>query len=153
GWAPGELSRCVAATSAPGPGYERVPLLAPLAEAAYHQWREVSLVAAREEALAEKRAAAQAKGKALSAKLSASDARKLASAYPPTLFDALRVDTRELQSAGWSQPPGSQWLSYWRHERVLAPPPCVSSRRAAPALPTTALLALSSDTKNGERLP
>lgn len=148
------LSRCPAAPSAPGPGYERVPLLGPVPEASYAAWREETVAAELATELERKRAAAEAKGKKGPAKLSANDVKKIGALYPTTLVDALLVDTGTLQKAGWSQPPGSQWLSYWRDERVLAPPPSVSTHtRIRRAAPDTALLALASDTKQGERLP
>ena len=39
---------------------------------------------------------------------------KAANALPARIFEALQAETAALRSAGWSQPPGSRWVSYAR---------------------------------------
>jgi len=77
-----------------------------------------------------------------------------AGTYPPTLLAALQCETSWLQNLGWSQPPGSRRVTYWRPRDVLdsaGPAPSVRHGSVLPA--DTALLALASDTSRGEVLP
>ncbi|MCZ7635028.1 MAG: type I-U CRISPR-associated protein Csb2 [Verrucomicrobia bacterium] len=62
---------------------------------------------------------------------------------PADLFEALHADTSDLQRAGWSIPPGSQFVDYVRpaHCFDLAP---ARPRRSAGTLPTVARFAVSS---------
>jgi CRISPR-associated protein Csb2 len=150
---PEGLSLCRPAEATPGPGYERIALLAPLDPGAYARWRRARV----EEAMAASPNAAagrrRAKGPSKAAEKKA--AQKIEALYPADLLAALMKETSALQRDGWSQPPGSQWLSYWREAEILSPTP-----RAVPAAPRrgapfadTALFALASDTANGEVLP
>lgn len=73
-------------------------------------------------------------------------------------MQALRVSTGELQRDGWSQPPGSRVVSYWRpHEaldvRVGRAVPPRRPRATGGRRTTTALLALEPDTKKVRALP
>lgn len=76
------------------------------------------------------------------------------SPYPTDLFDCLTRDTAFFQQYGWSQPPGSRRVLYWRPTYSLTTAP-VRSRRSVPGpKPVKAvLLALASDTKRHEVLP
>lgn len=61
---------------------------------------------------------------------------KLAKLSPPaTLFEALLAETGELRKVGWSQPPGSRWLTYERRFQALKPQP--SARRKQKRAPIT----------------
>jgi len=113
---------------------ERVPLLAPMTNEAFVRWRTQFV----SEGDAKKHKSTRSRGLSV----------------PDTVLDGLLLDTRTLHDGGWSQPLGSRWVSYWRppdalgdHERN--PVLTVGSSRA----PTVALLALSSDTRNAEKLP
>jgi CRISPR-associated protein Csb2 len=65
-------------------------------------------------------------------------------ALPSSIFDALLADTSDLKAAGWSQPPGSRWISYKRPAEPfrIAPhrEPSPDKRR-----PTVARFAIVSD--------
>lgn len=145
-------TRC-SVSDVPVLGHERIPLLAPVDADAYSSWRDVELSRARGVALEKARMVAEAKGKKPPTKLAAKDDLRLTAPYPPTLLDALRVETGELRSFGWSQPPGSRWLSYWRPVDALAARSPVASAQQVREAPTLALLALASDTRHGNRLP
>ncbi len=150
---PPGLTACVPAHAAPEPGYERVPLLAAVPSKEYATWRNARVEVAERELTDALNREADAKGKKPKGKLSAKEQEKIASVYPQTLVDALLADTGTLRAQGWSQPPGSVWLSYYRREDALRAPTRAVSARRLPAAPTAALLAFASDTKNGERLP
>jgi CRISPR-associated protein Csb2 len=99
------------------------------------------------------RSAAEEKGKKPPAKLSAKDEAKTVAPFPPTLLQALLVDSATLRSQGWSQPPGSRWVSYWRPSDALSSQPRQAAIESSAAEPTIALLAVASDTIHGNRLP
>ncbi len=74
--------------------------------------------------------------------------RQRVSDAPEDLLAALHIETSALQQNGWSAPPGSRELVYWRPAHAFAPP----SARGAPhsaevAHPDTALFALATDRK------
>lgn len=117
--------------------HEPVDLLAPLSRAGYETWRE--------------RAAAEAPPDA--PRKRGRKTNGAASAYPADLVAALSCDTGWLQKHGWSDPPGSRHVLYWRPAGSL-------DARTVPRAPVrprprvdTALFALASDTRRGEVLP
>ena len=148
------LVPCAAAEQPPGPGYERVDLLAPMHPAHYAPWHEQALGHALDRRLAEKQQAARDKDKKPPARLTKKDRESVESMLPRTLVESLCAGTVELQRAGWSQPPGSRRLSYWRAPGSLQ---AESRPRRAPQqrreLVDTAILAVTSDTRRGEVLP
>jgi len=150
---PGGLRACVASESCPGPNLERVALLAPETPLAYVGWRASALEREVARSLDELRVKAEEKGKAPPKALSKKDLARIDELFPKTVVDALLADTKTLQAQGWSQPPGTRWIAYWRSMDALrtSPKPSVLVRHRAK--PTTALLALSSDTKKGQVLP
>lgn len=115
---------------------EIIRLLAPTTEAAYASWLE----GMSKSSPAKGRARAKQKG--------------IPDCHPPDLLGALLVETPWLQERGFSQPPGSRFVRYVRAADALE-----SSRPRAHAVTgkicaaDTALLALASDTVNGEVLP
>jgi CRISPR-associated protein Csb2 len=122
------------AADANRPGVEPIALLAPMTADAYVIW------------LGESRPPDLIKSTARKGKTSRS------SPYPADSFDALLVDTTFQQEHGWTQPPGSRRVHYYR------PPPATSPRRTRSYARTvvradTALLALASDTRRAEVLP
>jgi CRISPR-associated protein Csb2 len=124
-------------------GWESVPLLAPVSNTQYLEWRRPAIEAAvhQEE---EKR------GK----KVTKTQREKITSVWPEDLIACLLVDTAFLQKNGWSQPPGSQSLLYGRRKEALDPRPPPAPRRKVHRPPVeAALLALSSDTPDGKLLP
>ncbi|MBN1552532.1 type I-U CRISPR-associated protein Cas5/Cas6 [bacterium] len=48
------------------------------------------------------------------------DREKMEKIYPKTVWDALQMTTSELQKTGWSNPPGSQWITYSVKETDVA---------------------------------
>lgn len=74
--------------------------------------------------------------------------------YPTDLFDCLTRDTAFLQLHGWSQPPGSRRVLYWRRAHSLTTAPVWGLRSVVEPKPVEAvLLALASNTKQHEVLP
>lgn len=141
---PPQLFECSASESAPGPGYERIALLAPLDAAAYARFRTDA--AAR---------APAADGSKESPKKKEARLAKFAAEYPTDVIAVLCTRIADFERSGWSQPPGTRWIAYWRDARALGMAP-VHARppvRAEGPLPTTALLALASDTMHAEVLP
>jgi len=143
------LMECVPVTEGTDgePGWEQVPLLAPLPEDEYGAWRDKAAEKALEhfplpeggrkpaKALLNKRARAMAP-------------------YPPTLFDCLTSDNSVWRGHGWSQPPGSKRVTYWRKTDRPVTVRREAIGHAPDRTPVEAvLLALASDTRQGEVLP
>lgn len=127
-----------------GPGWEQVPLFSSLTPEAYGQWREQALANLPD---------IEQTGKKVSKKVL--DQRAKAEApYPPDLIACLQVRTDWLRAQGWSQPPGSRRVFYWRQVGALecgAPlhrPPTVAGQ------PVEAmLLSLATASGNTHALP
>jgi CRISPR-associated protein Csb2 len=138
---PGEARDC------PGPRWEQVPLLAPLPAADYSTWRATALAQARA-------ATGVDLGKT---KYTTAEKKKLAAAetsLPTDVIACLQAETGWLRELGWSQPPGSRKLLYWRRSDSLepgAPRPRSSVRRAPPV--ECMLLSISSGSGNDHSLP
>ncbi len=147
------LSRCDPADVCPGPGLERVALLAPETSVAYGYWRTRAVEQELASAFARAVEKAEQARKKAPKSLAAKDVAKIQSVFPPDIIEALRMDVGVLRDQGWSQPPGSRWVSYWRRIGALTAPVSSAAVAAPRAPPTTALFALASDTKNGEALP
>jgi CRISPR-associated protein Csb2 len=150
---PEGLALCELSEHPPSLGYERVTLLAPVSAADYSRWRQEALERERGRRLEQERYEAGQKGKAPPSALTKRQEAQVLALFPEDLVATLRVDTRWLQQVGWSQPPGSRWLAYWRPEdalshRLRAPPPREVSRFA-----DTALLALASEAVRSNVLP
>lgn len=150
---PHDVLRCEAAESPPRRGWERVPLLASTSAEEYDDWRQREVARALEDALASETARAVAKGKKGPAKLAAAAAARAARPYPADLVSCLRADTDTLRGFGWTQPPGSRWVSYWLPGDALASRNPIAPTRPRERRPTVALLAISSDTQHGNRYP
>jgi CRISPR-associated protein Csb2 len=141
---PRGLLACAAFESAPGPGYERISLLAPVEPLAYALWRA--------DAVAREMAAGDPKD---TAKKTSARLAKIAADYPEDVMAVLLTSIAKFEKSGWSQPPGTRWLAYWRDANALTTAPERQPRpaRAEGPLPTTALLSLASDTVTAEVLP
>lgn len=130
-----------------GPGWEQVSLLAPTSADVYAQSfvefsRQVDAMHPLPEGK-KKPTAALLKQRAAAL-----------SPYPADLYDCLTRDTSFLQQHGWSQPPGSRRVLYWRPSHSLTTAPARASRKVHEPKPVEAvLLALASDTKQHEVLP
>ena len=136
----------------PGEGYERVEALALDHPEEYAAWRQGYIARSKEALEKAERAKAEAKGKAFKA-LAKKDIEKLEQSVPLDTVSALLQDTGNLRREGWSQPPGTRFVSYYRRADALVPriAPRVRATRETP--PTAVLLAIASDTKNADLLP
>lgn len=150
--APAGLAWVEPATQPPGPGFERVELLASEEPHTYADWRTKFIAREVERREGEERAKAAAKGHTFKA-LSKGEREKLEERVPRDVVLALLQDTGVLRKAGWSQPPGTRWVGYFRATEALVPRVVTPLRRRSELLPTTALLALSSDTSNADVFP
>lgn len=94
---------------------EGVRTLAAVAPPSYLSWRGTAFSEQKERKLAEIRNREKEKGRPESkAKLGKKDLEKIEQNLPVDLFAALHSDTGDLKNAGWSQPPGSVWITYLR---------------------------------------
>lgn len=134
---PATLWPCRMADAPPDSHWERIELLAPLSEPSFRDWRATWLAA--------QAPAAKKSGRAKGGRIEPA----------ASLVDALQACTGALQGEGWSQPPGSRWLAYWRRPAAIVERPSVRrpTVRASAFRPTTALFALASNAVNGEVLP
>lgn len=130
----------------PGRGWEQVSLLAPVSAPRFAVWRD--------ERLAEAIAKLQPpEGR----KPSATTRRKRDKAiapYPDDLLDCLRKNTDWWRSHGWSQPPGSRRVFYWRRADAIA----IAVPRAKRAASNTRragamLLSMTNASRNDHALP
>ena len=132
----------------PGIDWEQVVLPAPIDAARFEAWRADNT----KKILAEPHLQPPAGRKPSEALL-----RKRAKAvepYPTDLLDCLHKDTNWLRKHGWSQPPGSQRVFYWRKSDAIT----VGSpraKRANPPIPQVKamLLSLTNASRNDHALP
>lgn len=129
------------------PGWEQVSLLAPMPPSEYRAWREAILADELRKLGIDVTKTRHTKQE--QAKLEATPG-----AYPPDLVACLQAETGWLRGLGWSQPPGSRKVLYWRRADALeagAP----SARRTRPEPPPVEcmLLALASASANLHALP
>lgn len=131
-----------------GLGWEQVPLLAPVSSSDYDDWRSVTVHEAVSSLI----------GSDLTKKkLAKSEAKKvdaLEQSYPADLLACLQVQTRWLRRLGWSQPPGSRRVFYWRRADSLeagAPKPR-STRTEVPPVEAM-LLSMTTASGNNHALP
>lgn len=136
-------------------GCDRLPLLAPLSPSDYEVWRREGVAREVEARLGAARARYEAQGKAVPKSAAKKAEEEAQSLFPEGLFGALSVETGWLQEKGWSRPPGSRQVGYWRPASAIVTAPVPKARIAPQRLnpPTTALLALASDKEHGEQLP
>jgi len=93
-------------------GWEQVPLLAPVSTEEYRNWREAS-VAEVTSGLPQ-----PTPGKKPTAKMR-KERDKATAPYPLDIIACLQAQTSWLQGHGWSQPPGSRRVLYWRPADAL----------------------------------
>lgn len=132
-----------------GPGWEQISLLTALPSQDYDQWRK--------EALAPFNAALQAgvnPGKRKPSSKILKQYEKAVAPYPTDLIACLQVTTRWLQGHGWSQPPGSRRVLYWRRSDALETAPAISCPSRVKVAPVEAmLLSIMTDSGNDHALP
>ncbi len=137
---------CVAETAvSPGPAWEQVGLLAPLTAPAYDMWREAALSSASgpKEAMAATRSSVAARKKM----------DDLAEPYPQDLLACLQVDTAWLRKFGWSQPPGSRRVLYWRRSITVNSEVTRWADTKSRERTEFVLLSMTSQTGNDHALP
>ncbi len=142
--------------SSPGPGWEQVALLAPEPAPAYTAWRATRLQAA----LADLPPLALPDRKKLTAKdrkpfeQREAERARAEAPYPTDLLACLQTDTNWQRDHGWSQPPGSRRVLYWRAADALR---SVGLPVAQPAINDDripfVLLALTTQSGNNHALP
>lgn len=120
---------------------DQIALLASAKPADYSSWRESALTRSLE--IEEKN-----RGK----KLTKPQRAAVEAKFPADLIGCLTMDTSVQQKYGWSQPPGSTRVLYDR-VNTLEPLPQRRSTHRRTSTVECALLALSSDSVRGDRLP
>jgi CRISPR-associated protein Csb2 len=130
----------------PGWGWEQVSLLAPQRKGDYGSWRQKA-----EDAVAAK-FPLPSNGKKLSAKEQKQRDKEL-EPYPLDLLDALQKETSWLQKQGWSQPPGSRRVLYWRKRDALRVGVPAQARRVNAPPVQAILLSMATATGNRHALP
>jgi CRISPR-associated protein Csb2 len=139
-----------------GPGWEQVSVLAPIGPLQYDAWRREQCPApvAASDALPMKPKRRKSNDAAREAAQSNDPSPKAGSAYPADLIGCLTAETSWLQHHGWSQPPGSQRVVYWRQTDTLSTGPLAVTRGRKPLLHVEAVvLALASPTSHQSVLP
>lgn len=129
-----------------GPGWEQVSLMAALSSETYAAWR------GRQEEIALAPYPLPVGKKPVTQKLSR-DREKAIAPYPPDLLSCLTKDTAWWKDHGWSQPPGSTRVLYWRRSDALqvGVPEATQSPSVQPV--TTMLLAITTASGNRSALP
>ncbi len=130
----------------PGSGWERVSLLAPTSAAEFTAWRAERV----DRALADLPLPDRRKpSKTLLRKRERAE-----KPYPADLLDCLQRDTTWWRSHGWSQPPGSRRVFYWRHADAIAVGTVKAKRSTPPERRVGAiLLSLTNASRNDHALP
>lgn len=129
-----------------GKEWEQVALMAPLAPEAYDEWRRRRIESALA-SLGPADNATKPSKKYLEAQ------KKVAEPFPADLLACLTKDTAWWKRQGWSQPPGSQRVLYWREKNSLRVETVVPSRRSPARNVSMFLLALTTPSGNKSALP
>lgn len=114
----------VAVDTGTGEALEPIRLLSPVHPEDYESWR-AEVVAAH----------------GLDARRLNKAQQRIRQTLPEHLIDALRADTGDLQAAGWSQPPGTHFVTYQRPMEAFRPRAGRRGRETPPA--STVRLALA----------
>lgn len=107
-----------------GEKLEPVRLIAPLESNAYAEWRQKTI-----------------EEHGLDARKLNRTQKQILATMPTRLLHVLRIDTADLQRVGWSQPPGSWFMTYQRPYDCLSVTPRPRVRRSS-SRPTTARFVL-----------
>ena len=131
----------------PDRNWEQVAILAPENTDNYKTWRGTQL----EEALDH---LPLPTGKKPSKKL-LKDRKKIEDTYPSDLLDCLQKDTTWLRSHGWSRPPGSRRVFYWRRSdaAISTTAPQTKAATRSGQRVKAMLLSLTNDSCNDHALP
>jgi|SRR5581483_1410588 len=136
---------------APGRGWEQIPLMAPLSVERYGRWRQAAIDAESVKLptvdVAKKKPTKEEK-KALEQR------RKLEDSYPLDVVACLQTTTDWLRQLGWSQPPGSERVFYWRRADALEVGAPKVRQKTVTAPPVEAmLLSMATASGNDHALP
>lgn len=136
---------------APGRGWEQVPLLAPLSVERYDRWRKAAIDAE----IAKLPAVDITKKKLTKEEKKVMEQRRaLENTYPPDLIACLQTTTNWLRQLGWSQPPGSERVFYWRRTEALEAGAPKARRKPVIARPVEAMfLSVATASGNNHALP
>ncbi|HVO26926.1 MAG TPA: type I-U CRISPR-associated protein Csb2 [Candidatus Margulisiibacteriota bacterium] len=130
-----------------GPGWEQFALLSPMAPSDYASWRSSAVVdELRKRGIERDKKKLSKKEQKLIARIEA--------CYPADLIACLQVETGWLRELGWSQPPGSRRVLYWRRADALeagAPRPQIRRHTAPPV--EVVLLSMATACGNTHALP
>jgi CRISPR-associated protein Csb2 len=136
---------------APSRGWEQVPLMAPLSVERYGRWRQAAV-----DAESAKLPVVDAAKKRLTKedRKVLEQRRKLEGSYPPDLITCLQTTTDWLRQLGWSQPPGSERVFYWRRTDALEVGAPRIRQKTVSAPPVEAmLLSMTTASGNDHALP
>lgn len=130
----------------PGLGYEQVSLMGPIPPAEYQEWRQQQTEAALARfPLPEGRKKPTAKV--------LKEREKAVAPYPPDLLSCLTKDTAWWKQQGWSQPPGSRRVLYWRRRDSIQVGVPQRPKQGQLSPVTTMLLSLTTPSGNRSALP
>jgi len=129
----------------PDRDWQQVALLAPHCATAYNTWRADQL----ERALAHLPLPA---GKKPTKQL-LKQRNKVEHIYPTDLLDCLQKDTAWLRSHGWSRPPGSRRVFYWRRSNATISTSTLKATVRNPSPVQAMLLSLTNASLNDHALP
>lgn len=129
----------------PGREFEQIPLIAAIPPADYCTWQQ-------EEAEAALAPFPLPEGKKPPAKLLKERAKAIAP-FPSDLLFCLTKDTAWWKQHGWSHPPGSQRVLYWRRSETLQTGMPIRPKRLLTTPVEFMLLALTTPTGNRAALP
>lgn len=130
-----------------GPGWEQTHLLGAEPPVEYRRWRDKEVARALEHP-----DLAVPAGKKPSAELLARR-QKVEAMFPLDLWSCAMATTSDLQAEGWSQPPGSRRLLYWRRSDALEVAAPAASRRPSADRVEAILLAMALPSGNLHALP
>lgn len=126
-------------------GLEAVSTLSCMSAEEYKAWRKVALEEHRWRKISELKARARERGTPEDqVKLGKKDVDTIEQNLPSDIFQALHADTADLKKAGWSQPPGSVWVTYTRSRSAFDVMPLARSARHRGDPATVACYAVAS---------
>lgn len=124
---------------------ELVRVLAPLPRPELERWHDSWEDKRLTRLLDTERTKLEAKGKpADSIRLSEAKKAKETEDLPTSVLEALHASTTELRGHGWSQPPGTRWVTYQRPHDLLRARQPAARRLVSRHRPTVARFAISS---------
>jgi len=126
--------------------WEQISLMAAVPSTTYHDWRE-SQVEAALASLPLPEGSKKPTSKLLK------ERARVQEPYPPDLLSCLIKDTAWWKGQGWSQPPGSMRVLYWRRSNALQVAPPSAPRRRSQGRVTAVLLALTTPSGRRSALP